>query len=167
MAQKEVNKQAEAGTQGATSVTPKWDSYGGEMYPFLSLNEEQKREGFRVQFLIDKPRRETPNKFHPTETDFWFDVVYDKDLYTWTISQKSIVMELQKHKPLKNKIFDVKLVPVDEEFKKLFPKYKGNDRYELKYIEIKEPEIKRKESSATGIGNKDDPVSVEDIEEVE
>jgi len=163
MALKEEVKQAETGTeQQAQSTTPKWDSYGGEMYPFLSLNEEQKREGFRVHFLTDKPRRETPNKFHPTETDFWFDVVYGGDLYTWTISQKSIVMELQKHKPFKNKVFDIKLIPVDEEFKKQFPKYKGNDRYELKYIETREPEIKEKPSK----DNKDDPVSVEDIEEV-
>jgi len=160
MAQNEETNQAETGTQ---NTTPKWDSYGGDMYPFLSLNEEQKREGFRVHFLLDKPRKETPNKFHPTETDFWFDVVYDKDLYTWTISQKSIVMELQKHKPLKNKIFDVKLVEVDEEFKKQFPKYKGKDRYDLEYIETKEPEIKEKPKA----DNKEDPVTVEDIEDVE
>ena len=161
MAQNEENKQAETGTaQQTQSTTPKWDSYGGEMYPFLSIKEEQKREGFQAHFLLNKPRKETPNKFHPTETDFWFDVVYDGDLYTWTISQKSLVMELKKHKPLKNKVFDVKLVPVNEEFKKQFPKYKGKDRYELTYIETKEPEIKEKKG-------RDDPVNVEDIEDVE
>jgi len=165
MAQNEEN-QAETGTQSAASATPVWDGYGGEMYPFLSVKEEQKREGFRVQFLLDKPRKETPNNFNPQDTDFWFDVVHEGVLYTWTISQKSLVMELKKHKPLKNKVFDVKLVPVDEEFKKLFPKYKGKDRYDLKYIETKEPEIKEKESSATSADNKDDPVSVVDIEDV-
>ena len=161
MAQNEEN-QAETGTQSAASATPVWDGYSGEMYPFLSIKEEQKREGFRVQFLIDKPRKETPNNFDPKDTDFWFDVVYDGELYTWTISQKSLVMELKKHKPLKNKVFDVKLGPVDEEFKKQFPKYKGKDRYELTYIETKEPEIKEKP-----ITDNDDSIKVEDIEDVE
>ena len=142
MAQEEVPQSAESGTEEQSS-TPKWDSFDGEMYPFLSVKEEQKREGFRVQFLLDKPRKETPNNFDAKETDFWFDVVYDGDLYTWTISQKSLVMELQKHKPLKNKVFDVRLIPVDAEFKKQFPKYKGKDRYDLKYIETKKPELKK------------------------
>jgi len=146
MAQNEEN-QAEIGTQSAASATPVWDGYNGEMYPFLNIKEKRKREGFRIHFLIDKPRKETPNNFDPKDTDFWFDVVYDNQKRTWTIGQKSLVMELQKYKPLKNKIFDVKLVPVDEEFKKQFPKYKGKDRYELKYIETKEPEIKEKETA--------------------
>ena len=132
---------AKTGTEQA-SATPVWDSYQGEMYPFLSLNEEQKRAGFRVAFLADKPRRETVNKFNQQLTDFWFDVIYDGDLYTWTLSQVSLVLELKKHKPLKNKVFNIRLVPVDEEFKKQFPKYKGKDRYEVTYIKTCEPEVR-------------------------
>ena len=101
MAQEE--NEANAGTDSATSAssaTPKWDSFDGEMYPFLSLNEEKKRAGFRVQFLTNKPRKETVNKFNEQETDFWFDVIYEDRICTWTFSQKSLIMELQKHKPL-------------------------------------------------------------------
>ena len=128
MAQEEVPRSAESGTEGQSS-TPKWDSFEGEMYPFLSVKEDEKRKGFKVKFLSDKPRKETPNKFNGQETDFWFDVEYEGDTYTWTISQISIVMELQKYKPLSGKEFDIKLVPVDDDFKKQFPKYKGKDRY--------------------------------------
>ena len=58
MAQEE--QPANAGTDSAgsaQSTTPKWDSFDGEMFPFLSLNEEKKRAGFRVQFLTNKPRK--------------------------------------------------------------------------------------------------------------
>ena len=137
MAQKE-DKQAESGTEGAVSATPTWDRYDGEMYPFLNIKEEQKRAGFRVTFLTDKPRKETVNKFNAQNTDFWFDVSYEGEQYTWTISQISLVLELQKHKRLKDKSFGIKLVPVDEEFKKQFPKYKGNDRYEVTPVEVGE-----------------------------
>ena len=65
-------QQADTGTK-ATSASPVWDSFNGELHPFLNLNEEQKRKGFRVQFLVDKPRKETPNNFDAKETDFWFD----------------------------------------------------------------------------------------------
>lgn len=136
MAQEKEKSQAETGTQ-TTSATPKWDRFDGEMYPFLNLNEEQKRAGFRVTFLVDKPRKETPNRLTPQNTDFWFDVAYDGEPHTWTISQVSLVLELQKHKPLKDKSFDIKLVPVDDDFKKQFPKYKGQDRYEVTPVEVK------------------------------
>ena len=62
-------------------------------------------------------------------------------------------MELQKHKPLKNKVFDIKLAPIDEDFKKQFPKYKGKDRYSVTYVETKEPEL---EYSHKGTTAKDD-----------
>ena len=139
MAQNE-EKQAESGTEGAVSATPTWDSFNGEMYPFLSLNEEQKRAGFRVTFLADKPRKETVNKFNAQNTDFWFDVSYKGEQYTWTVSQISLVLELQKYKPLKDKSFDIKLVEINEEFKKQFPKYKGKDRYAV--TPVKEEEVK-------------------------
>jgi hypothetical protein len=150
MAQQNINEQAETGTeqeQNNQGCTPKWDEYSREMYPFLSIKEDQKRAGFIVTFLSDKPRKETQNNFDHTATDFWFDVIYNEKKYTWTISQKSIVMELQKHKPLKDKTFDIKLIPVDEEFKQQYPKYKGNDRYDLKQIEEStavKPEITNK-----------------------
>ena len=133
MAQEEQT--ANDGTGRTPSGTPKWDSYNGEMYPFLSLNEELKRAGFKVTFLTDKPRKETVNSFNTQLTDFWFDVVYDGEPYTWTVSQVSLILELQKHKPLKDKTFYVKLVPVSEVFKKQFPKYKGKDRYEVTPVE--------------------------------
>ena len=151
--------QEQTAETGTDTNTPKWDSYGAERYPFLNMNEEQKRAGFRVQFLIDKPRKETPSNLDEKDTDFWFDVIHDGQKYTWTISQKSLVMELQKHKPFKNKVFDVQLVPIDDEFKKQFPKYKGKDRYSLTYIETKEPE--------TDTASASDPqpdVEVEDVE---
>jgi hypothetical protein len=44
-------------------------------------------------------------------------------------------MELQKHKPLTGRTFDIQLVPVDDEFKKQFPKYKGKDRYTVTPVE--------------------------------
>jgi len=160
MAQKQEKSPAGTGTQ--QSNTPVWDGYSGEMLPFLNLKEEQKRAGFRIQFLSDKPRKETPNNFDPKETDFWFDVVYEGGLHTWTISQKSLVMELRKYKPLKNKVFDIKLGPVDEEFKEQFPRYKGKDRYEVTYIETKEPEIKETESTSA---DKDEEVEIETITE--
>ena len=134
MAQDNTEKQpAESGTDQQTT-TPKWDSYNGEMFPFLPLDEEKKRAGFRVKFLTDKPRKETPNKFDGKDTDFWFDVESDGETYTWTISQISLVMDLQKYKPLSGKTIDVKLVPIDDEFKKQFPKYKGKDRYSVTLV---------------------------------
>jgi len=135
MAQDELKQPAETGTDSANSVTPKWDSFDGESYPFLSVKEEEKRAGFRITFLTDKPRRETQNNFNDSLTDFWFDVVYDGVKYTWTVSQVSLIMELRKHKSLKDKTFNVKLVPVDAEFKKQYPKFKGTDRYEVTVVE--------------------------------
>jgi hypothetical protein len=66
-------------------------------------------------------------------------------------------MELQKHKPLKNKVFDIKLAPVDEDFMKQFPKYKGKDRYKVIYVETKKPDTKTAET------NSQDAISVEDL----
>ena len=159
MAQGKETNPANAGT--GHSYTPVWDGYGGEMYPFLNIKEEQKRKGFKVQFLMDKPRKETPNNFDQSATDFWFDVVYEGDLYTWTVSQISLIMELQKYKPLKNKIFKIQLVPVDEEFKKQYPKYKGKDRYKADYIDIREPEIREKKKTEDK-----DAISIEDIDDI-
>jgi hypothetical protein len=128
---KEEKPSAESGTQDNASATPEWDKFNGEMHPFVQLNEDIKREGFRIKFLSDKPRKETVNKFDNTATDFWFDVEHEGETRTWTMSQKSLVMELQKHKPLSGKSFDIKLIPVDDEFKEQFPKYKGKDRYSV------------------------------------
>ena len=154
-------KEAATGTNQTPTATPVWDSYDGEMYPFLSVNEEQKRAGFRVHFLGDKPRKETVNKFNAQNTDFWFDVVYEGNPHTWTVSQVSLVLELQKHKPLKGKTFDIKLVPVDDEFKKQFPKYKGKDRYDVKPVEATDAPATEKQP------DNDEPVPVEDIEAVQ
>jgi hypothetical protein len=131
MAYDKEEKPADSGTQDNASACPTWDSYQGEMYPFVQLNEDIKRAGFRIKFLSDKPRKETVNKFDNSATDFWFDVEYEGETRTWTMSQKSLVMELQKYKPLSGKSFDIKLIPVDDEFKEQFPKYKGKDRYSV------------------------------------
>jgi hypothetical protein len=48
---------------------------------------------------------------------------------TWTISQVSLLIALKEHDPIKDKTFDIKLVEVDDEFKKKNPKYKGKERY--------------------------------------
>jgi len=138
MAQEQETNPADSGTTSTadnTNNTPEWDKYNGEMHPFLNINEDIKRAGFRVKFLSDSPRKETVNNFDNTQTDFWFDVESDGETYTWTFSQKSLVMELQKHKPLSGKTFEVKLIPVDDEFKKQFPKYKGKDRYTVALID--------------------------------
>lgn len=132
----ENQQTANAGTEQTPTVSPIWDSFDGEMYPFLNLNEDIKRAGFKVKFMADKPRKETVNKFNAQNTDFWFDVEYDRETYTWTVSQISLILELQKHKPLKEKTFHIKLVPVDDEFKKQFPKYKGKDRYEVRPVDL-------------------------------
>ena len=153
-----AQEQAETGTQGAASATPVWDNFVGEMYPFLNVKEDDKRKGFRVHFLADKPRKETVNNFDEKDTDFWFDVVYDGEIRTWTFSQKSLIMELQKHKPLKHKVFDIKLAPVDDEFKKQFPKYKGKDRYSVEYIETREPELNYKQPKKDDTDNEAVPV---------
>ena len=121
MAQEENQPSADTGTKDNATASPTWDSFSGELYPFLNLNEEQKRAGYRIKFLSDRPRKETVNNFDATATDFWFDVEYEGDTRTWTISQKSLVMELQKHKPLNGKSFDIKLIPVDDKFKEKFP----------------------------------------------
>jgi hypothetical protein len=144
-------KQAETGTQ------PKrfWDSIGsqGEMLPFFGPGQDLKRKGFRVQFLTDGPRKETQNQFNTNTTDCWFDIIYFQEKaeqktgkmaavpvkMTWTINQISLLTELRRQAPLKNKIFDVRLVSVDGEWKEKHPKYKGNDRYEVNYIETREP----------------------------
>jgi hypothetical protein len=131
MAQEENQPSADTGTKDNATASPTWDSFNGELHPFLQLNEEIKRAGFRVKFLSDAPRKETVNNFDNTQTDFWFDVEHEEETRTWTMSQKSLVMELQKHKPLNGKSFDIKLIPVDDKFKEKFPKYKGKDRYSV------------------------------------
>lgn len=131
MAYDKEEKPAESGTKYNATASPTWDSFNGELHPFLQLNEDIKRAGFRVKFLSDAPRKETVNNFDNTQTDFWFDVEHEGETRTWTLSQKSLVMELQKHKPLNGKSFDIKLIPVDDKFKEKFPKYKGKDRYSV------------------------------------
>ena len=56
---------------------------------------------------------------------------------TWTISQVSLITELKKYCPLKNKIFEVRLIPVSKEWKEVNPKYRGKDRYEVKEVRAK------------------------------
>ena len=152
MAQNQEIKQAESGTGQPMSF---WESIGsqGEMLPFFGPDQDLKRKGFRVQFLIDGPRKETPNQFNTDTTDCWFDIIYFEERedektgkmtsmpvkMTWTINQISLLTALRQNAPLKNKVFDVRLVSVDEVWRKKHPKYKGSDRYEVTYVETKDP----------------------------
>ena len=131
----EINT-AEAGTEqkgpiSSNTVCPTWEKLGsgGDLPPFFSPNEEMKRSGFVVRFLSDQPRKESPSVFKPNTQELWFDIVYEGEVMTWTISQISLLLELKKHEPLGGKFFQVQLVPVDEAFKERWPKYKGKDRY--------------------------------------
>lgn len=156
MAQKQETIGAESGTATNTetpqpqSGTPFWDGMGdGEQLPFFGPGEELKRKGLLVQFLADKPRRETVNKFDESKTDCWFDIIYFRPTadgkttmpvkMTWTISQISLLAELKNQAPVKNKIFQIKLDKVDDEWKKAHPKYKGKERYSVTFIEEKDP----------------------------
>lgn len=137
MAEENQNMAARAGT-GSSNPTgdsnsgcPTWDNLGGgtELPPFFSPREELKRQGFTVKFLTDKPRKETPSAFDSRSMELWFDIEYQGRLMTWTISQISLLLELKKQAPLEGKEFFIQLVPVDEEFRRARPQYKGKDRY--------------------------------------
>jgi len=109
---------------------PTWQRLGtpDHLPPFFNPTEEIKRNGFQVKFLADEPRKESENPFTGNQ-ELWFDIEHDGKVKTWTISQISLLMELKKHAPLRGKSFTVKLVPVDEEFRTVRPKYRGKDRY--------------------------------------
>ena len=153
MAQENETSQAGSGTdknQKTITGCPAWENAGQEQLPFFNPTEEMKREGLRVKFITDGPRKETINTYdrnHP-KPELWFDVEINGMQMTWTISQVTLISELKKNAPLKGKTFEIKLVPVTEDFRKDNPKYKGKDIYEVKVIKENDPE----------------PVSVEDIE---
>ena len=124
---------------------PTWDALGpdNEMPPFFSPNEELKRNGFTVKFLTDSPRKETDSPFSDNK-ELWFDVKYQSQKMTWTISQISLLAELKRQAPLAGKSLRIRLIPVDEEFKKRWPKFRGRDRYQVMPVldeEIVEEEI--------------------------
>lgn len=114
---------------------PTWEALGPDsnMPPFFSPNEELKRNGFKVKFLADGPRRETDSPFSDNK-ELWFDIEYQGQKMTWTISQVSLLAELKRQVPLAGKNLHIKLVPVDEEFKKRWPKFRGRDRYQVKPV---------------------------------
>jgi hypothetical protein len=142
MAQTNANTSAAAGTGDKKearneSGCPTWDTLGAGMNlpPFFRPNEDMKREGFQVTFLSDDPRKETESSFTDAK-ELWFDVDHQGTVQTWTISQMSLLLELKKNAPLSGKCFVIKLVPVDADFKKKRPTYKGKDRYEVKLVPI-------------------------------
>ena len=140
MAQNEQIK-AEYGTKhNERAICPSWDNIGKEQLPFFNPTEMQKRAGFRVKFIIDGPRKETVNSYDPhnPKPELWFDVEIKGIAQTWTICQVSLLPELKKHEPLKNKVFDIKLMAVTEEFCRDNPKYRGKDRYDVKEIQCSE-----------------------------
>ena len=121
------------GSNYATSGTnptgcPSWDNMGnsGDLPPFFKPTEQMKREGFEVTFLTDGPRKETENNFDSNARDLWFDVSYEGKEMTWTISQISLLSELKKYSPLKDKTLLIRLVPVTEEFQAQTSKVQGN-----------------------------------------
>ncbi len=126
-----------------------WDRLGGsgEALPFFTPNMDMKSRGFVVQFLSPVPRRESQNRFNLQAIDCWFDIHYVKEVVepsgfksfkaekrTWTISQISLLSELKKYAPLNNKIFQIRLVRVDAEWKKRFPNFRGMFRYDVKLL---------------------------------
>lgn len=135
----------------AGSSTPSWDNMGKDQVqlPFLDLNEDKKRKGFRVKFLAEGPRKETVNDFNPKNPvpELWFDVETEGEAKTWTIYQITLLSELKKHAPLKDKTFDIKLEPVTKEFKEQNPKYKGRDKYVV--TEVKEGDVPAKKPEQT------------------
>ena len=121
--------------------TPYWDGLGEEQLPFFNPTEEKKKEGLRVKFLSDGPRKQTVNKYDPDKPkpELWFNIDVMGNQMTWTISQVSLLIALKEHEPLKGKTFDIKLVKVDEEFKKANPKYKGKVRYKVTPVSEDKP----------------------------
>ena len=45
--------------------TPYWDSIGENQLPFFNPTEEKKKEGLRVKFLTDSPRKQTTDRYDP------------------------------------------------------------------------------------------------------
>lgn len=125
----------QAGSELAASGCPTWDRLGtsGGLPPFFNPREDQKRQGFVVKFHSGTPRKETTNKFNNNQ-ELWFDIEHQGQPMTWTINQISLLMELKKHEPLAGKAFGIRLLPVDDVFKQMRPKYKGKDRYEVKLV---------------------------------
>lgn len=111
--------------------TPYWDNIGDNQLPFFNPTEQKKKKGLRVKFLADKPRKQTTNRYNPNQPkpELWFNIEAKGEPMTWTISQVSLLIALKEHEPIKDKTFDIKLVEVDDEFKKKNPKYKGKERY--------------------------------------
>ncbi len=126
---------------GATEGTPYWDNIGENQLPFFNPAEEKKKEGLRVKFLDNKPRKQTTNRYDPNhpKPELWFDVDVKGNQMTWTISQVSLLMALKEQGQLKDRTFDIKLVKVDEEFKKKNPKYKGKERYIVTPVTLDTP----------------------------
>ena len=127
--------------QNNVGGTPYWDGLGEEQLPFFNPTEEKKKEGLRVKFLSDGPRKQTVNKYDPNKPkpELWFNIDVMGNQMTWTISQVSLLIALKGHEPLKGKTFDIQLVKVDEEFKKANPKYKGKERYKVIIVPEDEP----------------------------
>ena len=118
------------------NTCPTWEALGpdSDMPPFFCPNEELKRKGFAVRFLADGPRKETDSPFNSNK-ELWFDVLYQGQPMTWTISQVSLLAELKRQAPLAGKTLHIRLIPVDEEFKQRWPKFRGRDRYQVKPVQ--------------------------------
>ena len=84
-----------------------------------------------VKFLSGGPRKETESPFSGNR-ELWFDIEYQGQKQTWTISQVSLLAELKRMAPLTDRNLHIQLVPVDDEFRKKWPKFKGKDRYAVK-----------------------------------
>ncbi len=123
------------------NLCPTWEALGSdsEMPPFFSPNEELKRNGFTVRFMTDGPRKETDSPFSDNK-ELWFDIIYRDRTMTWTVSQISLLAELKRQAPLAGKALHIRLIPVDEEFKKRWPKFRGRDRYQVQPA-LESPEI--------------------------
>ena len=112
---------------------PTWNELGdraSQMPPFFTPSEEIKRNGFKIKFLAEGPRKETLSPFNGKQ-ELWFDVEYEGRLMTWTISQISLLLELKKHAPLQGRSFRIRLVQKNGTLDPTRNRFRSRYRYEV------------------------------------
>ena len=111
---------------------PTWNELGqsNQMPPFFTPSEEIKRNGFKIKFLAEGPRKETLSPFNGKQ-ELWFDVEYEGRLMTWTISQISLLLELKKHAPLQGRSFRIRLVQKNGTLDPTRNRFRSRYRYEV------------------------------------
>jgi len=90
-----------------------WDDLN-EGLPFFNLSVEEKMIGFQVQFCSNVPFKQSKNPYYPDSHCYWFKVMYQEREMIWMISAITLLRELKKHRPLKDKILNIKLVEIGD-----------------------------------------------------